>query len=305
MSDQWQWRRRWTDAEWTEWLRGEENSPAARETAPEARDRASERRTEAPERPAEPSAEEEDAQLDAILAGGGGGGPATKKDFANLRRLCHRRLQRQNKAHAEAQRQMQERHLQEVEELKVAHMRQLMSNGIALQGLNIGMQAQKSVDEMYETKIAELETLADKLKADKKKLDMALAAEKVLNEEQKTAHSKEIEELRATHAKELEDKDAFIQKQGHALQLWKAHETKHKERLQRKDATIAQLRLDLGPEKAQARLEKQLFEDCSWRKEKTSCTNFRGTRKPCRTWASQKVPAPGPRSLAQWTLHSK
>ena len=95
---------------------------------------------------------------------------------------------------------------------------------------------------------------------------MALAAEKVLNEEQKTAHNKEIEELRAAHAKELEDKDAFIQKQGHALQLWKAHETKHKERLQRKDATIAQLRLDLGPERAQARLEKQLFEDRAWRK---------------------------------------
>ena len=64
---------------------------------------------------------------------------------------------------------MQERHLTEVEELKVAHMRQLMSNGIALQGLNIGMQAQKSMDEMYETKIAELESAADKLKADKKK----------------------------------------------------------------------------------------------------------------------------------------
>ena len=221
--------------------------------------------------PATAEAETEDAELDAIL-GGNREGPATKKDFANLRRLCHRKLQRQNKAHAEAQRQMQERHLTEVEELKVAHMRQLMSNGIALQGLNIGVQAQKSVDEMYETKIAELESAADKLKADKKKIDMALAAEKVLSEEQKTAHNKEIEELRAAHAKELEDKDAFIQKQGHALQLWKAHETKHKERLQRKDATIAQLRLDLGPERAQARLEKQLFEDRAWRKRQTCCT---------------------------------
>ena len=78
--------------------------------------------------------EAEDAELDALLGGSSLEGPATKKDFANLRRLCHRRLQRQNKAHAEAQRQMRERHLQEVEELKVAHMRQLMSNGIALQG---------------------------------------------------------------------------------------------------------------------------------------------------------------------------
>ena len=172
------------------------------------------------------------------------------------------------------------------------------------------MQAQKSVDEMYKTKIAELDTAADKHKAEKKKLEMALAAEKVLNEEQKTAHSKEIEELRATHAKELEDKDAFIQKQGHALQLWKAHETKHKERLQRKDAPLAQLRLDLGPERAQARLEKQLSEDCSWRKEKTSCATLRGTRNlagsgpsgrsPCKTqgpWLS------GP-FIPKWTQHN-
>ena len=263
MSENWsnRWSNRWTDQEWDEWLRErrEMDSVAAREAAATAAPKSA-----AAAAPA--TAEAEDAELDALLGGGKMEGPATKKDFANLRRLCHRRLQRQNKARVEAQRQMQERHLHEVEELKVAHMRQLMSNGIALQGLNIGMQAQKSVDEMYETKIAELESAADKLKAEKKKLEMALAAEKVLNEEQKTAHSKEIEELRATHAKELEDKDAFIQKQGHALQLWKAHETKHKERLQRKDATIAQLRLDLGPERAQARLEKQLFEDCSWRK---------------------------------------
>ena len=314
MSQNWSnwWSNRWTDQEWDEWLRErrEMDSAAAREAAATAAPKSAAAAAPKSAAAAAPAtAEAEDAELDALL-GGSLEGPATKKDFANLRRLCHRRLQRQNKAHAEAQRQMRERHLQEVEELKVAHMRQLMSNGIALQGLNIGMQAQKSVDEMYETKIAELDTAADKHKAEKKKLEMALAAEKVLNEEQKTAHSKEIEELRATHAKELEDKDAFIQKQGHALQLWKAHETKHKERLQRKDATIAQLRLDLGPERAQARLEKQLFEDCSWRKEKTSCATLRGTRNlagsgppgrsPCKTqgpWLS------GP-FIPKWTQHN-